>query len=47
MLQDDAFPFESGMFEIQDDADSQARNTQIVDHLASFVVRDFFDRFCY
>lgn len=39
-LKDDAFPFESGMFEIQDDADSQARNTQVVDHLATFVVRD-------
>lgn len=39
-LQDDAFPFESGMFEIQDDADSQAPDPQVVDHLASFDVRD-------
>ena len=38
--QDDALPFEGSVFEVQHESDAALRDSEIIQHLAAFVVRD-------
>ena len=42
-LQDNAFPFEFGVFEIEDEADLEAGDAEVIEHLTEFVVGDAVD----
>jgi hypothetical protein len=45
-LPDHPFEFELGVFEVQDQADSQSSDFEVIQHLAAFFVGDRFDGFC-
>jgi hypothetical protein len=40
---DDAFPLQGWFFEIDDKAELKAGDAKVVDHLATLMIRDFFD----
>ena len=42
-LQHHAFPFETGFLEVQEDTDLKTRDSQVVQHLAQFMISDPLD----
>jgi hypothetical protein len=45
-LNDDPFPFQAGVFEIQNQSNPQTCDPEIVYHLTTFMVSDAIDDFC-
>jgi hypothetical protein len=45
-LQNDSFPFELRVLEVDQQANLQPRNFQIVQHLPDFVITDLVNRLC-
>src|SRR4030095_13840676 len=45
LLQNDPFPFELGALEVEDNANFQAGNAQVVQHLATLMVCDVINHF--
>src|SRR5258706_2807561 len=43
---DNTIPIESGMFEIQNEADAEAGDPEIIDHLTTLVIRNSVDDLC-